>query len=71
MHRALISALLSAALLAACAAAPELSAEPSYTIHHPELYGSVQPLVDDDGIALALPARQPAAWYEGTGRMVD
>lgn len=37
-------------------------------IHNPEIYATQQPLVDDDGIPLALPVKH---WAEGTGRMVD
>lgn len=75
MKQSLIPALSAAIALSACAASHELASEPSYTIHNPDIYGSAQPLVDDDGIPLALPAAQPAmqpaVWYLGTGRMVD
>ena len=38
-------------------------------IHNPEIYATQQPLVDDNGVPLALPTAKH--WSEGTGRMID
>ena len=38
-------------------------------IHNPEIYATQQPLVDDNGVPLALPTAKH--WAEGTGRMID
>ncbi|QIL78578.1 hypothetical protein G7047_00570 [Diaphorobacter sp. HDW4A] len=48
--------------LVGCAGSPTLE------IHNPEIFATQQPLVDDDGIPLALPVKH---WAEGNSRMVD
>lgn len=60
-----------ACLAAACSTAQPLADAPSYTIHNPDIYASVQPLVDDDGIPLAVVPKDPFPWASGTARVAD
>lgn len=46
------------------------ASSPSYTIHNPDIYATAQPLVDDDGIPLALPTTSQH-WTHGNSRMAD
>lgn len=68
-------AIATVAILSACSTAQPLAQTPSYTIHNPDIYATQQPLVDDEGIPLALPtsveAKGPAAMARGTFRMAD
>lgn len=58
--------------LLACSTVQPLAETPSYTIHNPSIYATVQPAVDDEGVPLAIPAaKDPFPWASGTGRMVD
>ncbi len=62
------------ALVSACSTAQPLAQTPSYTIHNPDIYATQQPLVDDNGVPLALPTtvgKGPAELAQGKGRMAD
>lgn len=63
------------ALVSACSTAQPLAQTPSYTIHNPDIYATQPPLVDDNGVSLAIPttvgAKGPAEMAMGTGRMAD
>lgn len=65
-------ALYSILTLAACTTSQKLASEPSYTIQNPDIYATVQPVVDDNGVPLALPAPKEAfPWASGTKGIAD
>ena len=61
--------------VSACSTAQPLAQSPSYTIHNPGIYATQPPLVDDNGVPLAIPStvgvKGPAELAMGKGRMAD
>lgn len=77
-----LASVAAALALCACSAVPEAPDAPSYVIHNPALYATERPLVDDNGVSLAVvpverarlvlpPAQDPFPWASGTSRVAD
>ena len=48
------------------------ASSPSYIIHNPEIYASVQPEVDDNGVPLAIPIQSSSqSWMTKNSHMAD
>lgn len=62
-----------ACVLSACSTAQSVAESPSYVIHNPGIYASVQPLMDDGGVSLAIPSatQGPFSWANGIAGMAD
>lgn len=45
---------------------------PAYVIHNPDIYASVQPAVDDNGVPLAIPTESSSqSWMTGKKGISD
>ncbi|CAM3689436.1 hypothetical protein [Paracidovorax anthurii] len=75
-------ALAVALALSACSSVREAPDAPSFAIHNPAIYATQQPLVDDNGMPLAVvatdtaqvatpSAKDPFPWASGTSRVAD